>query len=352
MRRITQILLVFGFLTVFVGNSVPVQAAQPTSAAPAATCGCEGRNGTELGLTTLKIWQDSCRTKKLAQILDAGGSAAKIVGFLAEIEGYAWGLDSTSVAKKLKAWSATVRSANAQNQGIQIKIAIKLTGIKVTVDPQLPYADIFGFVENPTPNATIVRPVPVTGWVRVKGSCVSAITILVDGGSRGTAQYGLSRPDAGGDYGFAFNWPARTLGNHVVQVQVTTTNGVTKILPAVNSSVTSIPVRVIDIEGYVESPTSNATLPRPVQVSGWVKFDGNAISQIEILIDGGSRGFAQYGQARPDAGGNYGFTFSWPARTAGPHVLQVKVTGQNGYTRLLPAVNTAGLTDIPVTILP
>jgi hypothetical protein len=102
--------------------------------------------------------------------------------------------------------------------------------------------------------------------------------------------------------------------------------------------------------GHVDSPVANATIQGTSQVSGWA-FDSDAITGVEIFVDGTSVGSATYGTSRPDipavwpnAPVDCGWTFSLDSTTLtnGPHTVTVNATDNAGNVAIFP--------PIPVTV--
>lgn len=84
-----------------------------------------------------------------------------------------------------------------------------------------------GYVSNPRPAGMIAGTLPITGWVTVEESTISAIEIWIDGEKRGQAAYGLPYPPANGNYGFAWEWDTTNEldGLHTIIVKAFAENG-------------------------------------------------------------------------------------------------------------------------------
>lgn len=104
--------------------------------------------------------------------------------------------------------------------------------------------------------------------------------------------------------------------------------------------------------GYLDAPTPNQTLSGTTQVRGWAKVTGSTMDRIEVFIDGQVRAYAEYGQPRPDAGGNFGFSWNWDTTqlSNGTHSLQVKAVAANGTSTALPTSSGGNVTTFNVNI--
>lgn len=92
-----------------------------------------------------------------------------------------------------------------------------------------------GYVIQPEPAATVVGTLPISGWVTVEESSISAVEIWINGSKRAEAAYGLPHSSAGGDYGFVWNWDTTQErdGTYDIIVKAFAANGGNKELPSV-----------------------------------------------------------------------------------------------------------------------
>jgi hypothetical protein len=111
--------------------------------------------------------------------------------------------------------------------------------------------------------------------------------------------------------------------------------------------------------GFLDMPSAGRTLEGKVPISGWV-FDDNAVSRIEIQVDGKTAGMASYGQPRPDVSSvfpnifpNTGYVFMLDTTrySNGSHVISVNAVDAAGNTAgLLKSVTvTTSNVNVPVT---
>jgi beta-N-acetylglucosaminidase len=216
-----------------------------------------------------------------------------------------------------------------------------------------------GYIDTPPDGATINGSTIVQGWF-LDGSGVSKIEILIDGQSMGVAQYGGVRTDvlkafpeyqnANSGYQFTLDTKNITSGQHLLTIRETGNNGNTTVL-----SSQKVNIQSLSPKGYIDSPTDGATIRGSSVVQGWF-LDGSGVAKIEILVDGQSKGIAQYGSVRPDivnafpgyqnANSGYQFTLDTKNISNGQHSLTVRETGNNGNTTVLTSqtINVQNLT--------
>ena len=133
--------------------------------------------------------------------------------------------------------------------------------------PQLwsPFYPSDGFIETPVNNTTVQRVLRISGWTKVgkafnvatstyqpsTGGAIDHVEIwLLDPNGvnpnprkLGDAIYGTARPDAGGDFGWYFDWDSATVpnGTYLIQPRAVARNGMTSVLNGgVSGSVTII----------------------------------------------------------------------------------------------------------------
>jgi Bacterial Ig domain len=99
-------------------------------------------------------------------------------------------------------------------------------------------------------------------------------------------------------------------------------------------------------DGAIDAPAPGATVSGVVGVGGWA-FDDDAVSNIEITVDGAVVGPAVYGSARPDISSDFSHAprncgFSYALDTAkysnGTHTLNARVSDRSGNIAVLPTV--------------
>lgn len=197
-----------------------------------------------------------------------------------------------------------------------------------------------GYIDAPTKNASIKGQSLVRGWF-LDTTGVSKVEVLVDGKVKGTAQYGLARPDveksfpvyqnANSGYQYSLNTLALTDGQHTLTVKETGKNGnITSINQTVN--VQNLPAR-----GSIDTPRNKSAIKGQSAVQGWF-LDVRGVSKVEVLVDGKTMGTAQYGLARPDvakvypdyqnSNSGYQFTLNTLHLANGQHTLAVKETSK------------------------
>jgi hypothetical protein len=95
-----------------------------------------------------------------------------------------------------------------------------------------------GYIDGPPPNSTKSGIVRIVGWAKVQDSTIQSIEIWIDGVLRGTATYGTSRPDAGGNYGFYWDWNTEGYSNgwHIFRVKAVAVNGESVYLSSTNGT--------------------------------------------------------------------------------------------------------------------
>lgn len=95
--------------------------------------------------------------------------------------------------------------------------------------------------------------------------------------------------------------------------------------------------------GFLDTPAAGQSVSGVVNVGGWA-FDNEAVSRVEILVDGTLAGNATYGQSRPDVGGNYpsapvniGYTYSLDTvpLANGSHTISARAVDAFGNSAIL-----------------
>ena len=195
----------------------------------------------------------------------------------------------------------------------------------------------------------------VGGWAADTAVAIGSVTISVDGTFVALANYGMSRPDVCAvvsglqgcpNVGFYYllDTTAYSDGVHTIQVTATDANG--NRLTKAGTFQTSNYVGSNATRVYIDSPASaQAPYQGLTTFSGWAVNDFAAVSTVQVLIDGVSRGNAVYGDSRPDvcavylkAGCPYvGWHFPLDTSTLanGSHNLAISVTAVNGQRNIV-----------------
>jgi len=212
-------------------------------------------------------------------------------------------------------------------------------------------------IDAPGPGATVSGTVTVSGWAidnaTAVGTAISAVHVLLDGVTVGTAAYGTSRPDVCSaypgrpgcpnvGYTYSLNTATLTAGSHTITVSGTDTD----VSPDTGTSSVTVTVSGSSVPGgppsvHIDAPASGSTISGTVTVSGWAIDNatavGTAISSVHVLVDGMTAGTATCGVSRPDVCSAYpgrpgcpnvGYTYSLntAALTAGSHTITVSAT--------------------------
>lgn len=211
-----------------------------------------------------------------------------------------------------------------------------------------------GSVTAPSPNTTVSGTITTSGWATVRNSQINKIEIWIDGTLYRTAAYGLPDAEAGGNYGFIWEWDTTSFpnGTHTLQVQAVAVNGSRSLLPARPGSYeTAFVLTIQNSLGYIDTPIGGSMLHGATPISGWAKSDGSQIERVEIWIDGTLRGQADYGLERQDAGGTYGFRWVWDTTRDrnGEHMVEVRAIAANGASATL--VHGDGIPGTTLSVL-
>lgn len=101
-----------------------------------------------------------------------------------------------------------------------------------------------GYIDAPAPGSPRTGTVRIEGWSKVDGSTIARVEIWIDGINRGNATYGTPRPDAGGNYGYYWDWNTAQYsdGSHTIQVQAVANSNTTAWLLAASNSQPSLSV--------------------------------------------------------------------------------------------------------------
>ena len=215
-------------------------------------------------------------------------------------------------------------------------------------------------IDSPADGATVSGPVAVTGWAidntSTVGTAISSVQVSVDGLVVGNATYGVSRPDVCNAFpgrpscpnvGFAYQLDTTSLspGQHKITVTATNSDATPKKgVASVTVTVSAIPPTV-----HIEAPLPASVLSGAVAVSGWALDNGSlvgtAISNVQVLVDGVSVGYAIYGLSRPDVCNAY------PGRPGCPNVgfsyqLDLSTLSPGSHTITVAATDTEGTPDV------
>jgi uncharacterized protein (TIGR03437 family) len=198
---------------------------------------------------------------------------------------------------------------------------------------------------------------PYTGSVVFGGfviddvAAISTVSIAIDGVSYGNAAYGNPRPDVCNAFpgrpgcpnvGWAFALDTTLLadGAHTLAVTGTDTFAQSSTKTAgfsVGNLTATNPLQIrIDVPSKNQGAVSGTTT-----FDGWAVADNGSISSVQMLVDGVSYGYAQYGTSRPDVCAAYpgragcpnvGWTFSFDTTLIGngTHILEARATETSG----------------------
>lgn len=109
------------------------------------------------------------------------------------------------------------------------------------------FSNVTGYIEAPAGDIWLNGTTLVSGWAKVDGSTIAQVEIYIDGIKRGDGIYGDPRPDAGGNYGFHWDWTTTGVsdGSHEIKVKAVASNGVSSWLPYVGAgNPTSVLVKI------------------------------------------------------------------------------------------------------------
>jgi hypothetical protein len=199
-----------------------------------------------------------------------------------------------------------------------------------------------GQVLSPVPAEPVGGTITVGGWARVRESEINKIEIWIDGRLHRTAAHSMPREESDTPDGFVWEWDT-TLeqnGPHLLQVRAIAENGSRALLLIPNATTTYSSSMLVDIQnpyGYIDLPVHDTPLRGKQTIQGWVKANDIPITSVEIWVDREFRGWADYGQPRPDLGGDYGFSWEWDTREEehGSHTIQVRAWAEHGGSTLL-----------------
>jgi len=227
-----------------------------------------------------------------------------------------------------------------------------------------------GAVTSPAPGASVTGPLQVAGYAYGSQFRVSYADVLVDGVVYGRAIYGLARPElcageAQGSpncpgIGFTFSLnpltssPVLTSGTKKLQVRVFDEAGRATLIPetpveiVIDTPSSQVPV------GVLTTPTNLETLSGTVRISGHAWDPDGRITQVQLLINGSSRGMIPYGRPRPEVCAdltgvagcpNIGFELDFDTRvlTNGLYNFGILLVDNSGATSIIPKVTNGGM---------
>ncbi len=205
-------------------------------------------------------------------------------------------------------------------------------------------------IDTPSLNTTLAGTAQFAGWALADNGSISSVQILIDNIARGSAQYGVSRPDVcsafAGPAGcpnvgwtFSFDTTTLTYGTHTLAVKALSSTGqyatVGETFSVSNSYAGPITIAI-------EQPASHTNPYEGLaQFSGWAVDKNVVVSSVAISIDGVPYADATYGISRTDVCAglpgipgcpNVGWSYTLDTTKVpdGIHYLGVDVIGSNG----------------------
>ncbi|HEY3936777.1 MAG TPA: hypothetical protein VGL97_05080 [Bryobacteraceae bacterium] len=166
------------------------------------------------------------------------------------------------------------------------------------------------FIDVPGSGFSYHGVVKFSGWAVNDNAAITGVTVLIDGVSRGSATYGLSRPDVcqvfpgrGGcpNVGWSYDIDTNALANgaHTIVVSATAANGQHSVVSGAfavsNWAGTNPGLITIDVPG-----PSSAAFSGTATISGWAIDSQAAIGSVSVAVDGIVLGNAGYGGNRSD----------------------------------------------------
>jgi hypothetical protein len=134
---------------------------------------------------------------------------------------FAWDWDTTQMSNGWHIFQ--VRAVGLDGSRALLPAAEGDNATTMLVNVQNPH----GFVEAPLPDAPMRGIATIRGWASVENSTITQVEIWIDGELRDYATYGLPHEEAGGAYGFAWEWDTRDErdGKHTIQVRAVAEHG-------------------------------------------------------------------------------------------------------------------------------
>jgi hypothetical protein len=224
------------------------------------------------------------------------------------------------------------------------------------------------FIDQPSAqSSTVIGVTAISGWAFNDNTALSSLAISVDGALKGSATYGLSRPDVCQVYpgkpgcpnvGWTFSLDTTLLANGTHTVQATTGGHSVSATFTVANWTTANPMSIT-----IDQPNSQSgVLSGSVSVAGWAIDNISAMSNVAVAVDGVSFGNALYGLSRPDVCivypgrpgcPNVGWSFSLNTMllTDGAHALDITGTSAGGQHGTVTATfNVSNSTGNPLLV--
>lgn len=231
-----------------------------------------------------------------------------------------------------------------------------------------------GVIETPAEGATLSATTPIRGYAYSDDLRITAVAVLIDGITYGTAQYGMRRDDVCGrlsnrppncpgvGFQFSLNTVSGTVqlpnGTHSLQIRLTDESGRFTTLPeqpvsiTVDNAANAVPI------GRITSPSPNAKLKGTVKITGWAYDPDGTVRSVDFVVGLRTIGTLRYGVESPEACAalrdvsacpNIGFEgdFNTTLLPNGQHLLYIRVRDNQGRLLTLPDPTYAGM---PVTI--
>lgn len=230
-----------------------------------------------------------------------------------------------------------------------------------------------GAIEFPAAGAELSGSVVFSGYAYFDDPALTVrrVDVLIDGLTYPNTTYGVTRNDicsplptprplncSGVGWTLAYNTqtslPPLPDGPHSMQIRVQDDSGRFTTLP-------DAPMAFTVKNGAQQAPLGGLISPKPndrltgiVNVSGFAYSPGGQVSSVTLLVDGALRGIASYGSPQPDicasltgveACPNIGFSALLDTTTIpnGPHVFGIRITNNQGLSRIVPALDSAGM---------
>ena len=256
-------------------------------------------------------------------------------------------------------WNFVLDTAKVSNGNHILEItATSTSGRRATISAAFAVANVTTgipmkiFVDNPGPeNFALEGLANFSGWALDDAAAMTNVTISIDGAPRGTATYGIYRPDVCTAYpgrpgcpyvGWTFPIDTNLIpdGVHTLEVTGTSAAGDQLTVPTpftVGNWTTANPMRI-----SIDTPnTQSASLSGPTAIGGWALDDIAAITSVAVSVDGVSFGNAAYGGNRPDVCSafpdrpgcpNVGWNFLLDTTLLpdGMHTLEITATSAGG----------------------
>ena len=227
-----------------------------------------------------------------------------------------------------------------------------------------------GAIESPADGAAISGSQTMRGYVYAPDLGISAVDVMIDGITYGSASYGQKRDDICGSlqplppncpnvgFQFSLNTASGPIqlpnGVHTLQVRARDAAGRVKLIPETPLKINVDNAAAEPPTGVLTSPQPGATVSGRIAISGYAWSPGGKVRTTVVLIDGASISSLRYGAARPEecagladvaACPNIGFdgTLDTTLVPNGPHVLGVGLIDDQGHTAVIPSTLRYGM---------